>query len=271
MFFKPIIYITFALAILFYAAGYYLSTFFKTPLLKTAAAALILLLCAPAFFLIFYFPFIDELAYLEFRAIDNIEVWASLWGLLFGFIVIKKPFEKRPVWTLFKTVYFAMLFFFILNPLYNMVISPFALRNAVFKDEWKNGVCLQSLPVTCSPSAVATILREFGVARTERELAYELDTSVYGSETWKIVRYLRKSGFAADCYRLKKLSNEAALAVISVKFAGICHSMVFFGMAGDKFDIGDPLFGRLLMDEAAFNKRYLFDGIVCRVKRAGPE
>jgi len=53
MFFKPLVYITFALTMLLYAAGYYLSTLFKTPRLKVAAALIILTLCAPAFFLIF--------------------------------------------------------------------------------------------------------------------------------------------------------------------------------------------------------------------------
>lgn len=71
---------------------------------------------------------------------------------------------------------------------------------------WKDGVCVQTHDATCGAAAVATMLREYGLLVTEKELVSKCLTSENGSEPLAVYRAL--AIYANDIGQQPKLASS---------------------------------------------------------------
>lgn len=52
------------------------------------------------------------------------------------------------------------------------ILQPVMGQPPLCDNKWKDEVCLQTSPTTCSPASAATLLKAFGVTTTEQEMAH---------------------------------------------------------------------------------------------------
>lgn len=149
-----------------------------------------------------------------------------------------------------------------LKPLY----AP--LPSSHFRDQWSDGVCLQSTEASCGPASTATLLRHFGRRASEREIAAECHTYLGGTENWYLARALRRRGFTVRY--LVTRPNPAHLpspAIAGVNVNGLGHFITILGETPDAYIIGEPLAGRLQVAKSDLSQRYDFTGFFMVVGR----
>lgn len=134
-------------------------------------------------------------------------------------------------------------------------------------DRWKNGVCRQTSPASCSAAAAATLLRAHGIAATESEMAHLCLTRPGGTPMHGLYRGLKLKtagrGWYVQAFRgdVASLRNERGPVLLSVRLdrrddvdpryeqqwgwtPGVAHTVVFYGFRPDgKTDVGDPAVG----------------------------
>lgn len=259
MFFNWLVFPTLAAALGLYALGRLLAG-----RRSRARLALLVALCAPgASFLLYYLHVVREPAwYVEWRAIPGIELLSAFWGLLAGYLEPPggvRYFGPRPVLRL------SLLLAFV--PFAKPVLLPVAWGER-FTDRWENGVCLQSTMATCGPSSLAGVFRVLGVRRTEEEIARGAFSGRTGTENWYLLRYARRHGLSAGLRQGLSLSEVRAPAILGVKVAvNAGHFVVLLGRENGRMVVGDPLSGRILLDEPAFAELYAFTGTAMEFSR----
>ncbi|CAA9435839.1 MAG: hypothetical protein AVDCRST_MAG64-3815 [uncultured Phycisphaerae bacterium] len=137
------------------------------------------------------------------------------------------------------------------------------------RDRWRNDVCLQTSPATCSAAAAATLLRAHGIATTEAEMARLCLTREGGTAAHGLYRGL-KLKTAGTAWDVEVFDTDAAglrasapaAAILTVRLdpvpgidpryeqlwgwtPGVQHTVVFFRFTPDgKVEMGDPSVGR---------------------------
>jgi hypothetical protein len=141
-------------------------------------------------------------------------------------------------------------------------LDPLAAR-------WVDDVCLQTTQASCGPCATATVLRTLGVQLDEAQLASAAQTSRTGTLNWLLLRALRDRGLQAAILEPRQLADIAPPAVLGVTLgeSGAGHFVAYLGSAGDGLIIGDPLEGRLVLDQRQFRERYRFRHFALKVFR----
>lgn len=144
-------------------------------------------------------------------------------------------------------------------------VSPMPETN----DRWRDGVCLQTSPATCSPAAAATLLRAHGIPATEREMAGLCLTREGGTAAHGLYRGLKLKTAGTpwdvevidtDAAGLRAMSPGAAILTVRLDRTpgtdsryeqlwgwtpGVRHTVVFYRFTGDgKVEMGDPSVGR---------------------------
>ena len=136
------------------------------------------------------------------------------------------------------------------------------------EDRWKDGVCRQTSPASCSAAAAATLLRAHGIHATESEMARLCLTRSHGTPMHGLYRGLKLktagTGWRVEPFRadVESLRREARPVILSVRLdrrdgvdpryeqawgwtPGVPHTVVLFGFRqGQKVEIGDPSVGR---------------------------
>lgn len=149
------------------------------------------------------------------------------------------------------------------------LITPLIGGHPVCGENWKNNVCLQTTPYTCSPASAATLLRIHGIDATESEMA-ELCLTRKGTNWMGLYRGLTKKtqggpwkvdvfdasvedyGSAVDgpailVARLPDDESSSPLVETCGWMPGQAHSVVLLGdLNDDVLIVGDPSFGREL-------------------------
>jgi predicted double-glycine peptidase len=123
-------------------------------------------------------------------------------------------------------------------------------------------VCLQSTMSTCGPSSAATILKLYGRAASEKELAEEAFTYRGGTESWYLARALRRRGFDAD-FIIQRSSSESipAPSIAGVTLGGgTGHFVAVLSSTPERVVIGDPLTGKFEISRSDLKSRYHFTG-----------
>jgi len=139
---------------------------------------------------------------------------------------------------------------------------------------WKDGVCLQTHNATCGAAAVATMLRQYGLMVTEKELTGRCLTSEDGTEPLAVYRALMihadEIGFkpklaSRDPFLWQRLQQYPVLAMVSpvdsdqatpthtgrlrslLGRSSEGHAVVILGRNADgNFVVGDPSNGRVI-------------------------
>lgn len=133
---------------------------------------------------------------------------------------------------------------------------------------WTGDVCIQSTFSTCGPASAATILRTFGLSRTETEIARAAQTYAGGTEAWYLARYIRAQGLLAR-FTLREAGFPTEVhppAILGVTLDGRGHFIPLLGREGDAFLIGDPMIGPERMTRAQLESRYGFTGFALEIR-----
>lgn len=221
------------------------------------------LLAVPALVLAGYYvlPRMELGWFYAFRAAPYSELTAAGFGLLAGMLhpaIMRSP--ARLGRYLVAGLYLPACLAILAIPYLKPVLMPVGMLP--FHDEWADGVCIQTTPSTCGPASAATLLRHFGKAANERQLARECHSCMTGTENWYLVRALRRRGVPV---RYQITAHEPAKlptpAIAGVRLpGGVGHFITVLGRTDTGYIIGDPCFGRSEATRAALADQYQFTG-----------
>jgi hypothetical protein len=216
----------------------------------------------------YYLRLFGEAVWLyEFRSLPLTELVAGGAGFLAGLLHGRFSSEPRFRRIAGKRLLPGVLILGLLMPYAKPILRPPAWKN--FQARWSEGVCLQSSESSCGPACAATLLKQFGKAATEKELAAECFTSRSGTENWYLARALRHRGIRVRFWMQE--SAEEGLPFPSIagvrlsNFGNSGHFIAVLGQADDKYIIADPLEGKLLLSKAALQANYTFTGFFMRL------
>lgn len=267
MFYNYNIYFVLIIGIVLFFIGRLLCEKINSNKLKVKILLILILISIPAMsFIIYYFHVIDnQIWYIEFRSINNIEKLTMFLGILIGYI--SKLLEKKGRDTKRIIIYLGMNLIFLIIPFIKPIISPIK-RNNTFENEWKDGVCIQTTGSTCGPSSLATILKFYGIEKTEEEISKKAFTSGTSTEIWYLIRYARKEGLKVKVYKNKDIKETETPAIIGTKLGeNIGHFITILSIKDNKLIIGDSLEGKKEMTEEEFLKEYRYEKIGISIKR----
>jgi hypothetical protein len=238
--------------------------------LQTRVVQPLLVLCALPWCLgmAYYAHLFDRPWYYEWRSWRVTDLLMSLFALPLAFAFARKDGHTRRRGPLKR---------FLLGPLLAVacVLAVFAkpllipLRLDPLATNWRDDVCLQSTQASCGPCATATILRTLGVQVEEAQLAGEAQTAMTGTLNWLLLRALRDRGLQATLLEPRAPSEVAPPAVLGVTLGegGAGHFVAYLANTGQGFVVGDPLEGRLVLDEEQFNEKYRFGNFALKISR----
>lgn len=134
----------------------------------------------------------------------------------------------------------------------------------------QNGVILQTIQVTCIPSALATVCRVYGDPVDELEATRKVKTLLLGSLVSHAISGCRRLGFSEAAYSKKSLQeildeNLPFIITISSGFYQIEHAIGVIGCRNGNLYLADPLRGLIIMTAAQLQKNWKIDII-----RLGP-
>lgn len=258
MYLNPNIYLSFLLSVFFFYLGFAISRSIKDKRFKNLIIISSIIIALPGFSMIIYYFHMIETPnwYITFRSIKGIEITNSLIGLPIGIFAGNK--NKR---ILFR----GLAILLVLIPYLKPIIRPLSVN---ITPNWIDNVCIQSTGATCGPSSLATIFNHFGIKSTEMEIARKSFSCSSGTEIWYILRYAKKKGLDYDISNIQELNELEFPSIIGTKLTSIGHFITILDKKDNRWIIGDPLLGRLEMDNKEFEKRYKLDGMMIKfIKR----
>jgi MFS family permease len=215
-------------------------------------------LAAPGLLFVLYYTHVfDDAAWLySFRVLPLTEFLAGGIGLLAG--VLNTRFEPDSFGQ--KHVFPAVLLVLVLVPFVKPLLDPIELNR--LSDHCDGEVCMQSTFSTCGPSSAATLLKAFGQAASEKQLASECLTSRGGTEVWYIARAFRRRGFR-ERVLIQHPDNSSlpspAIAGVVLR-GGAGHFIAIMSQSADEVTIGDPMKGKLVVKRSELKDYYHFTG-----------
>jgi hypothetical protein len=132
-----------------------------------------------------------------------------------------------------------------------------------------DGTILQSSGYSCTAAATANILKSFGVAKTEREVAGVFGTTARGTTDEQVVNGLRRWGFSAEPITVasRDPTKVTPPAILDVQLAGlndISHAVALMGWDNGRAMIIDPMTGRQLVTAAALRESWNGGAVLIR-------
>jgi len=260
-----------------FALGWRLAARPRSRGVLAAAFGLGFVVALPALlFAAYYLHVFDTAAWFyEFRALPGTELAAGPAGFLAGMIhgLVRRHDRLRKIAG--TTLLPLGLLILLAAPYLKMIVRP--LDAASLRDRWSGDVCLQSTSHTCGPAAAATLLRRFGIAATERELAETAYTSASGTEVWYLARELRRRGlgvrFVQDRPQPDALPAPALAGTRLGGPNGIGHFIAILDGPDGRYIVGDPLIGRMETTRDALRQRYYLTGffaVITKQRNASP-
>lgn len=159
-----------------------------------ALAGAVALAVPAVLYTVYYLHLFDNAVWFyELRAMPGSELLAAGSGVLAGMLQAFVP-RRRILFAATVPLMLALLLGWLTVPFVKSLVLRADLRE--FKDEWVDGVCVQSTSSSCGPASAATLLRAAGYRVTERELARESFASITGTENWYLARALRRRGLS---------------------------------------------------------------------------
>jgi hypothetical protein len=219
-------------------------------------------------FTVYYLKVFGEPLWLyEFRSLPGTELAASGAGLLAGLLHGRYSPDPRFRRIAGRWFFPGVLVLGLLVPYAKPILRP--PRWGEFQERWSEGVCLQTSESSCGPACAATLLRQFGRPATEKDIARASFTSRSGTENWYLARTLRQRGILVR-FCLQRDPNKpwpmpSIAGVRLSNFGNSGHFITILGQADDKYVVGDPLEGKLVLSKSALLEKYTFTGFFLRL------
>lgn len=210
-------------------------------------------------FAIYYFHMTPEMKwYYDFRCLPGVELLTMFIGVAFAAFAVMLPKRYR---------YLTLVIALLLSAVPYIKPVLFQLRKHKLRENWKDGVCLQTTSSTCGPSSAATIMTRLGFPVTERELAQESYSSATGTEAWYLANALRRRGVEVQFSIMPRLTIPQEFPCIAgVKLSnGVGHFIPILNYDGTQYQIGDPMNGPESLSADELMKRYKFTGFVMHI------
>jgi len=155
----------------------------------------------------------------------------------------------------------------IFTPFLKPLLSP--LDVSKLHDRCDGEVCMQSTFSTCGPASAATLLKTFGIAASEKELAIKVFTYQGGTESWYLAREFRRRGLAANFVVRSDGSAEIPAPAIAgvVLPGGAGHFVAILHDSQNLVTIADPLKGKLEVPKSELPRYYRFTGLFLTVQK----
>jgi hypothetical protein len=226
------------------------------------------ILAVPALLYFAYYAglFGEPIWFYKLRAVAGTELLASLAGFLAGWFQVRViPRLRLSRWGT-RLLMPVLLGFGVAVPYLKPLLRPQQIH--FLREQWKDGVCLQSTASTCGPASAATVSHHLGFQVSERELALAAYTSASGTENWYLARALDRLGLEASFAFSKTLEAPLpAIVGVSLKENGNSgHFIALLEKQGDKYVFGDPMEGRFTNTLAGLADKYEFTGFMLSVQ-----
>jgi predicted double-glycine peptidase len=224
-------------------------------------------LTAPAFCIISNYRFNVPFApwFTEFRAFPGSEMTVGLVGAILGVMFASDKLRPSKLNSPILIVCIIAAVLLASRPFLEHLLMPAPYKE--LKEQWKDGICLQSCGYTCVPACAVTLVKMMGGHVTEPELAIEAGTCATGTEFWYLKRALRKHGYEAHWRYYDNIQNAPAPSILGVKVGSIGHVVVLLRKDKEGLTIGDPLSGRKEYTWSIFKRVYQPDGGCYTIRR----
>lgn len=213
-------------------------------------------------FVVYYFHVLDSCVWFyQFRSVLGTELLASGIGLSAGIIASlgkKVKLFSRPF-------ILALLVITVSIPHLKPILAP--LDYSALVDTREDIFFQQTSNATCGPACAATILAYYQMPVKEAEIAKDSYTYIGGTEIWYLVRALRNRGLTCEF----KIQNKKPYTLPYPAIAGINigagHFITIVDKVNNEYIIGDPLVGKIVVDEDEIHQRVNFTGFFLEVKK----
>lgn len=131
----------------------------------------------------------------------------------------------------------------------------------------RGGVTIQTEYYTCMPSALATVLRRWGIEASEGELAYRLRTSFQGTSPVTVPATVREigRGLALDARIIDSTFEELLRidrpAILVGKVGAVRHAVALMSLDEREVVIGDPLKGLVKSRREDLPRHFKWNGL----------
>ncbi len=179
--------------------------------------------------------------------------------LFSGYVLSVLAKEKRRIF--FAAVILLDLFFLDLaydrnTPVYREIVPLRPKRTPV---------TFQTTLYTCAPASLSTIIRSYGKELNEYDAARMTGTTRYGTTAGQLRYALDQLGFGYETLngRYESLGDVEPRAILFIdrRDGYENHAVAYWGKAGDRYRILDPMDGDLLLSAAEIAKRWHGNGI----------
>jgi len=253
----------------FFVLGFWLSQHCDSSPRKVVFLSISLAAALPALlFVVYYTGILGEAKWFyTFRSWPGTELAAAGMGLIAG----RLQFWRNQSQQVRRQVSAGFIPFILLLCVMIPYLKPIVLRPdwTSYRDNWSEGVCVQSSESSCGPASAATLLHLAGVAVTEKEIAMESFTSRRGTENWYLIRTMKHFGLDENYVIGQPGWTDLPFpAIVGVRLGGkkgAGHFIAILGKTGDKYVTGDPLNGREELDASQLQDRYYFTGFAIAV------
>lgn len=231
-------------------------------IVRLAMFSAFVLLSAPAvLYTIYYLHLLPEMAWFyTLRSWTGSEFLAVFIGCAGGSLATFLPNMAMGV-PLFGVIAFTAI------PYLKPVLAP--LEQSDLRNEWKDGVCLQSTASTCGPASISTILAAMGETTSEGEIVREAFTYSGGTEAWYLGRCLRSRGFEPEFEFEDEFDSRGRFpAMIGVRAGAAGHFIAVLSVSDGIVRFADPLVGLEELPIAEFARRNSFTGFRLSVANA---
>ena len=217
----------------------------------------------------YYFHWYDNWAWLlEIRSLRGIEATFIFIGIFCAILQqnINKKIQFKDSFSRHNGI--ALLLVMVIVPYIKPVLYTVEPK---WRENWVQGVCVQTTPYTCGPASTATILNYYGIRRTEHEISHATYFTRHGTEPWYLARYIRQCGLEAHFVSVPtEPADPPVPCIVGVRAGGKKgkgHFITLLGKTPTTFFVGDPAFGPTeLRKEELFNT-YYFVGFVIHVTK----
>ncbi|MCL2338235.1 MAG: cysteine peptidase family C39 domain-containing protein [Firmicutes bacterium] len=198
--------------------------------------------------------------YCSFRAMPYSEILVSFCAPIIALISVslskimhQKIFKIYSQW-----VMCFLCLAFVSIPYIKPAILP--LNPAMFRDEYIDGVCMQSTSSTCGPACLVTVFDQFGKKDTELSIAKHVFSCSRGTENWYLARYAQQQGLRYKFSFLENISEVKTPAIIGVGLGRNGHFITVLKSENGLYTVGDPLVGLEKLTATELLQKYSFTG-----------
>jgi hypothetical protein len=212
------------------------------------------------------------------RLIWNLPLWlqyhytALTWGgilAIFTFIfslgsAVAMRTQHRERWKIVIAGILLILVIQVIQWNYTRPIAP-RLKDIVAT----SGTVMQTNNASCAAASGASIVRTYGMQKTEKQMAELFKTTVGGTSGAQVIYGMRKIGFSCNKVQVSESNPEEltapAMLFVDNQFTGPeSHAVAYMGFNKNKAEIFDPLEGRRLLSKNELAKIWHGRGIEFR-------